>query len=36
VHRATDLLLEIDIHPSSISKGVGEKDINSKESAKST
>lgn len=36
VHRATDLLLEVDIHPHSISERVGEKNINSKESAEST
>lgn len=36
VHRATDLLLEVDIHPHPISERVGEKNINSKESAKST
>lgn len=35
VHRATDLLFEVDIHPCSISKRVGEKNINFKESAKS-
>lgn len=36
VRRADDLVLQVDIHPSSISERVGEKNINSKESAKST
>lgn len=36
VHRATDLLQKVDIHPCSISERVGENNINSEESAKST
>lgn len=36
VHRATDLLQKVDIHPCSISERVGENNVNSEESAKST